>query len=138
MVAVLPKDIIYHLADVVAGIGFVFSNQEWLFRQNILINTNVLKAAVQSRTVQKYIYVGTACSFPLELQSSYDVIALHEAQTYPAHPESAYGWSKLMGEYEAELVSAGQRGAQKKLAIGLLRFHNLYGDGAESRSLLRI
>ena len=49
-------DIVYHLADVVAGIGFVFGNQEWLFRQNVLINTNVLKAAVLSSTVQKYIY----------------------------------------------------------------------------------
>ena len=124
-------DIVYHLADVVAGIGFVFGNQEWLFRQNILINTNVLKAAVLSSTVQKYIYVGTACSFPLELQSSYDVIALHESQTFPAHPESAYGWSKLMGEYEAELVNVAKRKDKNKLEIGLLRFHNLYGGGAE-------
>lgn len=60
-------EIVYHLADVVAAIGFVFGNPEWLFRQNVLINTNVLKAAVLSSTVQKYIYVGTACSFPLEL-----------------------------------------------------------------------
>ena len=124
-------DIVYHLADVVAGIGFVFGNQEWLFRQNVLINTNVLKAAVLSSTVQKYIYVGTACSFPLELQSSYDVIALHESQTFPAHPESAYGWSKLMGEYEAELVNLAKRKDKSKLEIGLLRFHNLYGGGAE-------
>ena len=43
-------DIVYHLADVVAAIGFVFGNQEWLFRQNVLINTNVLKAAVLSST----------------------------------------------------------------------------------------
>ena len=124
-------DIVYHLADVVAGIGFVFGNQEWLFRQNVLINTNVLKAAVLSSTVQKYIYVGTACSFPLELQSSYDVIALHESQTFPAHPESAYGWSKLMGEYEAELVNVAKHKDKSKLEIGLLRFHNLYGGGAE-------
>ena len=68
---------------------------------------------------------------PLELQSSYDVIALHESQTFPVHPESAYGWSKLMGEYEAELVNVTKRKDKSNLEIGLLCFHNLYGGGAE-------
>lgn len=125
-------DIVYYLADVVAAIGFVFGNQEWLFRQNVLLNTNVLKAAVLPSTVQKYIYVGTGIVVSsLELQSSYDVIALHESETFPAHPESAYGWSKLMGEYEAELVNVTKRKDKSNLEIGLLCFHNLYGGGAE-------
>jgi nucleoside-diphosphate-sugar epimerase len=53
---------------------------------------------------------------------SNEIAALSEAQTYPAEPESSYGWSKLMGEYEAELARAS--GA---LNIGLLRLHNVYG-----------
>jgi len=120
-------DLVYHLADVVAGIGFVFDHQPWLFRQNILININVMKAVMDSTTVKDYIYVGTACSFPLELQSSYDFIALRENQTYPAHPESAYGWSKLMGEYEGQLVTEGRTKSNHPVNIGMLRFHNLYG-----------
>ncbi len=50
---------------------------------------------------------------------------LSEEQTYPAEPESSYGWSKLMGEYEAEL-------AQKtgNINVGLPRLHNVYGPGA--------
>jgi len=41
---------------------------------------------------------------------------------YPANPESLYGWSKLMGEYECEL-------AQKEgsLSTDILRLHNVYG-----------
>ena len=121
-------DVVYHLADVVAGIGYVFEHQQFLFRQNVLINCNVLQACKLAKSVKDYIYVGTACSFPLELQSDYTYTALHEDQTYPAHPESAYGWSKLMGEYEAQLVTSSQ---QRSLNIGLLRFHNLYGPRSQ-------
>ncbi len=54
---------LYHLADIVAGIGFVFSNQLFVFQQNIMINTNVLQAAVASQTIGNYVYVGTACRY---------------------------------------------------------------------------
>ena len=52
-------------------------------------------------------------------------MALSEARTYPAEPESAYGWSKLMGEYEAELAQK-----YRQLNVGILRLHNVYGEGA--------
>lgn len=117
-------DFVYHLADIVGGIQFVFSNEVFVFRQNLLINTNVLSACLVNG-VSNYVYVGTACSYPKHLQMSTVVVSLRENQTYPAEPESSYGWSKLMGEYEAEL-------AQKsgKINVGLLRFHNAYGPGS--------
>lgn len=114
-------DYIYHLADIVAGVEYVFDHQESVFRDNILINTHTLRAAKQNG-IRNYIYVGTACSFPRGLQEGPGIHALQENQTYPAEPESAYGWSKLMGEYEAEL--AGEPGA---FNVGILRFHNVYG-----------
>jgi GDP-D-mannose 3', 5'-epimerase len=117
-------DLVYHLADVLGGIQFVFGNEVFIFRQNILINSNVL-AACAINHIPNYVYVGTACSYPMHLQMQAGTVALREEQMYPAQPESSYGWSKLMGEYEAEL-------AQKtgKLNVGLLRFHNVYGPGA--------
>lgn len=117
-------EMVYHLADVVGGVHFAFSNQAFIFRQNILINSNVLSACIFNK-IQNYIYVGTACSYPKHLQMQDGFTALTEDQTYPAEPESSYGWSKLMGEYEAEL-------AQKsgKINVGLLRLHNVYGPGA--------
>ena len=48
-------DIVVHLADVVAGIKYVFANEVSLFRSNILINSNTLDACV-SNNVKKYIY----------------------------------------------------------------------------------
>jgi perosamine synthetase len=118
-------DVIFHLADIVAGVDFVFGNQPFVFRNNMLINTNVLEASV-ANGIKNYIYVGTACSFPQHLQMVKEgTVALHEDTTYPAEPESSYGWSKLMGEYEANLARASG-----KVNVGLLRLHNVYGPGS--------
>lgn len=114
-------DIIYHLADVVAGINFVFANELFLWRANLLINTHILDAAIRNK-VGKYIYVGTACSYPKSKQSYLNPPPFREEDAYPAEPESSYGWSKLMGEYEANL--AHKTGA---LDVGILRLHNVYG-----------
>lgn len=117
-------DYVYHLADVVAGINYVFNNEAFVFRQNLLINTNTISACVVNN-IRNYIYVGTACSYPKHLQMQDGIVRLKENQTYPAEPESSYGWSKLMGEYEAEIIAKST-----SMEIGLLRFHNVYGPGS--------
>jgi len=117
-------EMVYHLADVVGGVHFAFQEEAFIFRQNMLINTNVLAACV-ANSIPNYVYVGTACSYPAELQMHSCITKLHEDQAYPAEPESSYGWSKLMGEYEALI-------AQKtgNINVGLLRLHNVYGPGS--------
>lgn len=114
-------DIVFHLADIVAGIDFVFANEPFLYRANMLINSNVY-AAIQEAGVKNLIYLGTACSYPQSLQEKPGNLPLLEEQVYPASPESAYGWSKLLGEYEAELL-----GKYSNLDVGILRLHNVYG-----------
>jgi len=122
---IMPQiDYVIHLADIVAGIDYVFSNQGGLFRQNNLINSNMITSARKfAATLKGFLYVGTACSFPLTRQNSLDVIPLREEELYPALPESAYGWSKLMGQYETELL-------EKETGIPTcsLMFHNVYGS----------
>ena len=115
-------DIIIHLADVVAGIGFVFSNESFVFRNNLLINSNVTKAIYNSPP-KKYIYIGTACSFPKKLQLSTESLPLTEEDQFPACPESGYGWSKLMGEIEARYLS--KEGITNCVVLSL---HNVYGN----------
>lgn len=128
---VMDADYVVHLADIVAGIGYVFNNQGSIFRQNILINSNVIDS-VRKAGPKGYLYVGTACSFPLELQSGIHARPLREADQYPANPESAYGWSKLMGEYESFLLEK-----ETGTPVCVLSLHNVYGsptDFAEGRS----
>lgn len=121
-------DLVFHLADIVAGIDFVFTNEPFLFRANILINTNMF-AAVQEAGIPHCVYLGTACSYPKTLQAKPGGVPLVEEQVYPADPESAYGWSKLMGEYEATLLA---KNSERQL--GILRLQNVYGP----RSILSI
>jgi GDP-D-mannose 3',5'-epimerase len=117
-------DMVFHLADIVAGIDFVFANEPFLYRANTLINTNVY-AAIQEVGIKNLIYLGTACSYSKKLQEKPGGPPLVEDQVYPADPESAYGWSKLLGEYEAELLAR-----HTDLNLGILRLHNVYGPRA--------
>ena len=114
-------DVLIHLADIVAGIGYVFDNESYVFRTNLLINSNVSKCIAKFRP-KRYIYVGTACSFPRNLQLSINADPLKEDDQFPASPESGYGWSKLMGEIEASLLS--KEGITKTVVLSL---HNVYG-----------
>jgi GDP-D-mannose 3', 5'-epimerase len=117
-------DTVIHLADIVAGIGYVFNNEYEIFRVNNLINSNVFKTFSDSHAKQ-IIYVGTACSFPLELQQSLES-ELQEDMLFPANPESAYGWSKLVGQLELRYLkeSSGK-------AVSTLMLHNVYGPNCE-------
>jgi len=121
---ILDVDYVIHLADIVAGIDYVFKNQGSIFRLNNLINSNIIDSCRKAGKdiVKGFIYVGTACSFPLTRQNSLDVIPLREEELYPALPESAYGWSKLMGQYETELLEK-----ETGIPTSTLMFHNVYG-----------
>jgi GDP-D-mannose 3',5'-epimerase len=80
-------DYVYHLADVVAGIGYVFNNQGSIFRDNLLINSNVISSVRAHSHVKGFVYVGTACSFPASKQTGVDAAPLVEEDQYPAAPE---------------------------------------------------
>lgn len=122
---VFSVEYVIHLADIVAGIDYVFSNQGDLFRLNNLINTHVFHSVRKAgkERIKGLIYVGTACSYPLTRQNSLDVIPLKEEELFPALPESAYGWSKLMGQLEIGFL-------EKECGIPCctLQFHNVYGS----------
>lgn len=117
-------DAVLHFADIVAGIGYVFNNQYEIFRVNNLINTNVFRACADAE-VRKVLYAGTACSFPRNLQLSLESV-LREDQLFPAEPESAYGWSKLVGSLELQFM-AESRG----IKATTLMLHNVYGPNCD-------
>jgi len=118
------NEAVIHLADIVAGIGYVFNNQYGIFRVNNLINTNVFRACADAN-VRKILYAGTACSFPKNLQLSLDSV-LREDQLFPAEPESAYGWSKLAGSLELQFMAAEQG-----INATTLMLHNVYGPNCD-------
>jgi nucleoside-diphosphate-sugar epimerase len=117
-------DVVIHLADIVAGIGYVFKNQYEIFKVNNQINSNLFNACAKSG-IKKILYAGTACSFPKDLQMSLTAV-LKEEQLFPAEPESAYGWSKLMGTLELQYM------AEKfNIDVTTLMLHNVYGPNCD-------
>lgn len=121
-------DVFIHLADIVAGIDYVFKNELDIYRVNNLINTNSFMLA-QHLGIKKIIYAGTACSFPQEKQQSLES-KLFDTDLFPSNPESGYGWSKLMGQLELEYM------VQSRLINSgiTLMFHNVYGPYCEFKS----
>ena len=115
------EDTIIHVADIVAGIGYVFANEWDVFSSNLKIN-NMIAQIVTNFEPERLIYLGTACSYPQNMQRSVNESVLQESDKFPADPESGYGWSKLIGEIEFKLAV---KGASTKLIV--LDLHNVYG-----------
>jgi len=116
-----PADSIVHIADIVAGIGYVFSNEWSVFQKNLLINTRIARV-VNNVNPERLIYLGTACSYPQQLQRSVEDSVLSEDDKFPADPESGYGWSKLVGEIEFRLATK-----ESSTRLVVLDLHNVYG-----------
>ncbi len=114
-------DHVYALAADMGGMGFISKNHGTILRNNSLINMHTLEAARQNG-VGRYLYTSSACIYPDHLQQSADVAPLREEDAYPAEPQDAYGWEKLVAE-RACLYFAEEFGMETRI----VRFHNIYG-----------
>ena len=92
-----------------------------VFQSNLLINTNVARV-VNLKQPHRFLYLGTACSYPQGMQRSVIASELCEEDKLPADPESGYGWSKLLGEIEFRLATKGS-----STQFTVLDLHNVYG-----------
>lgn len=114
-------DEVYALAADMGGMGFIASNHAQILHNNLLINVHTIEAA-RVNGVKRYLFSSSACIYPEYLQEVVDVTPLKEADAYPAAPQDAYGWEKLITErlclrYQEEF----------DLKVYIVRFHNVYG-----------
>jgi len=114
-------DHVYGLAADMGGMGFISHNHATILRNNALINLHTLDAA-RVNGISRYFYTFSACIYPEFLQTETDVTPLKESDAYPAQPQDAYGWEKLLTEKLCEYFT-GEFG----LEIRIVRFHNIYG-----------
>jgi len=114
-------DHVYGLAADMGGMGFISHNHATILRNNALINLHTLDAA-RVNGISRYFYTSSACIYPEFLQTETDVTPLKESDAYPAQPQDAYGWEKLLTEKLCEYFT-GEFG----LEIRIVRFHNIYG-----------
>jgi GDP-D-mannose 3', 5'-epimerase len=114
-------DEVYGLAADMGGMGYISFNNAVILRNNSLINFHTLEAA-RINGIRRYFYTSSACVYPEYLQTNVDVAPLKEQDAYPAQPQDAYGWEKLITE---RLCIEYRRDFQMETRI--VRFHNIFG-----------
>ena len=112
---------VYALAADMGGMGFISSHHAQILHNNILISTHTLDAA-RENGVRRYLYTSSACVYPEYRQLDTNVEPLREEDAYPAAPQDAYGWEKLV----TERLCAHYR-EDYGLETRTVRFHNIFG-----------
>jgi len=112
---------VYALAADMGGMGYISANHAAILHNNALINLHTLDAA-QQNGVARYLYSSSACVYPEFKQSDSAVTALKEDDAYPAQPQDAYGWEKLI----AERLCTHYR-EDYGIETRIVRFHNIFG-----------
>jgi nucleoside-diphosphate-sugar epimerase len=121
LLATRDVDEVYALAADMGGMGFISSNHATILRNNALINLHTIEAS-RIRGVSRYLYSSSACIYPDHLQTDANVTPLKEEDAYPADPQDAYGWEKLVSERLCQYY-ADEFGMETRI----VRFHNIYG-----------
>ena len=114
-------DHVYALAADMGGMGFISANHATILRNNALINLHTLDAARVNGT-SRYLYTSSACIYPEHLQTEPEVTPLKESDAYPAAPQDAYGWEKLISE-----IAVMYYADDFDMETRTVRFHNIYG-----------
>ncbi len=114
-------DEVYGLAADMGGMGFISSHHSEILHNNSLINIHTLEAA-RINGVKRYFYTSSACVYPEYKQTEANVVPLKEEDAYPAMPQDAYGWEKLIME---RLCTHYRQDYGFETRI--VRFHNIFG-----------
>jgi GDP-D-mannose 3', 5'-epimerase len=112
---------VYALSADMGGMGFISSHHAQILRNNLLISIHTLDAA-RANGVKRYLYTSSACIYPEYRQVDTNVTPLKEEDAYPAQPQDAYGWEKLITERLCTHY-ADEYGVE----VRIVRFHNIFG-----------
>jgi GDP-D-mannose 3', 5'-epimerase len=112
---------VYALAADMGGMGFISAHHAEILHNNSLINIHTLEAARQNG-VKRYLYTSSACVYPEYKQTDPNVVPLREEDAYPAQPQDAYGWEKLIAE---RLCTHYHQ--DYGIETRIVRFHNIFG-----------
>ncbi|HMU34224.1 MAG TPA: NAD-dependent epimerase/dehydratase family protein [Pyrinomonadaceae bacterium] len=113
---------VYALAADMGGMGFISSHHAQILYNNSLINLHTLEAS-RENGVKRYLYTSSACIYPEFLQEETDVKPLKEEDAYPAFPQDAYGWEKLVSERLCHHYREDYG-----IETRTVRFHNIFGE----------
>jgi nucleoside-diphosphate-sugar epimerase len=149
-------DIVFHLAAIHGGRGFVDTHQV-LCTQNLALDGLLFKAAYDAG-VKKLVFASSGCVYPNYLQNNIEeLLYLSEDMVGPPYDaDNTYGWAKLMGEltlreYNREygfpaascrlFTVYGERGVENHAIIAMIARaflrqnpFEVWGDGSQIRN----
>jgi nucleoside-diphosphate-sugar epimerase len=130
--AVEGTDVVFHLAAIHGGRGFVDLHQA-ACAQNLAMDGMLVKAAHEAG-VQKFVFASSGCVYPNYLQSDVNKeLYLTEDMVGPPYDaDNMYGWAKLMTELtlRAYYKDFGFKSAS-------CRFFTVYGErGVENHAVI--
>ncbi|MEP6635770.1 MAG: GDP-L-fucose synthase [Acidobacteriota bacterium] len=117
----IKPQVVIHLASVVGGIGANSRNPGSFFYENLIMGAQVMECA-RLNEVQKFVQIGTVCSYP-----KFTPVPFKETDLWNGYPEETnapYGIAK-----KALLVQAQAYREQYGLNSIYLMPENLYGPG---------
>ena len=120
LIALAGATWVYNHAADMGGMGYIETHKANCML-SVLINTHLLMAAKEHR-VNRFFFASSACVYAAGKQTVTDVVALKEADAYPAMPEDGYGWEKLFSERMCRHFRE-----DFKVDTRIVRYHNVYG-----------
>lgn len=112
-------DVTLNLAAKVGGIEFNIRHPGSIFRDNVLMSTNMLDSARINRN-ERFLIVSSACVYP-----RFCKVPTPETEGFVGVPEptnDGYGWAKRLAEIQADVYSR-----EFKMKIAIARPYNTYG-----------
>ncbi|MHB8565650.1 MAG: NAD-dependent epimerase/dehydratase family protein [Nitrososphaerales archaeon] len=114
-------DQVYHLAARVGSIDYLHAGKRAeldALQSNLEIDRNVFRACLENG-VKKVIYASSVAVYPIHLQQTLNAI-FSEPDLNPINPDGGYGWAKLLGEIQLDLMD----GCKSSIA----RIFETYGE----------
>ena len=117
-----PFDLIYMMAAVMGGAGFIFTGEHdsEIMSQSLRMNINILDGCLKHKPT--VVFSSSACVYPEHNQMHNDTLTISESSAYPAMPDSNYGWEKLTTERLCQAYAKNHG-----LDTRIVRIHNVYG-----------
>jgi len=120
LIALAGATWVYNHAADMGGMGYIETHKANCML-SVLINTHLLMAAKEHK-VNRFFFASSACVYAAGKQTVTDVVALKEADAYPAMPEDGYGWEKLFSERMCRHFREDFH-----IDTRIVRYHNVYG-----------
>ena len=111
-------DEVYQLAADMGGMGFIHSAECDIMHNNTLINTHMIRTAVQIG-VPRCFFSSSVCVYRDMKPGEPEMM---EDEAIPANPDNEYGWEKLYAERMAQAYAR-----HYPIVVRIARFQNCYG-----------